>query len=176
MGNRSPARQVPSGTTDNSPAIYRWVNQFKIPISPGGAKESTMQCQRFLSSLTGLVPLPPENPALKRWAIVGCPAGTWIHENPPLIRVSSSAAHAARHESRRPQLPRLTRPPCFPICATHCDCSNGAEIRTPSLPRPGTKSWERAIREHAGVLLAKASGSEILKRIPNCMRKEESDY
>lgn len=65
----------PTGTTDNSPATYPLGKRVQDPKSPGGAKESAMQCQRFLSSLTGLVLLPPGNPALKRWAIAFRPPG-----------------------------------------------------------------------------------------------------
>ncbi len=66
----------PGGTTDNSPAIYRWVNGVQELTSPAGAKESVIRCQRFLSSLTGLLPFPFAYPALKRRAIIGCPSGT----------------------------------------------------------------------------------------------------
>ena len=43
--------------------------------APLGAKETTTYAQRVLSSLAGLAPTPPTNPALKRWAILFRPAG-----------------------------------------------------------------------------------------------------
>ena len=43
------------------------------------SRQGRKKCQgrkMILPSLAGLVPQPPENPALKRWAIVGRPGGT----------------------------------------------------------------------------------------------------
>src|ERR1041385_5593375 len=46
--------------------------------APKGRKKR-WENQRALSSLAGLVPISGYNPALKRWAIVGRPAGLPLH-------------------------------------------------------------------------------------------------
>jgi hypothetical protein len=48
--------------------------------SPGEAKETMGLDRRLLSSLTGLVLYSRRNPAMNRWAIFGCPCGTWTHD------------------------------------------------------------------------------------------------
>jgi len=44
---RCRVNEVPSGTPDNSPAIYRWVNGFKIPKAPEGRKNPECDANHF---------------------------------------------------------------------------------------------------------------------------------
>src|ERR1051325_2466320 len=67
--------ESPAGTTDNSPAIYRWDNGNQIHSSPAGAKECVGYTEHYLSSLTGLIPISIRNPPFKRWAIFFRPDG-----------------------------------------------------------------------------------------------------
>jgi len=65
---------VPEGHDEISPAFQRWVCGSK-PSSPGGTKGNGVSGLDFCRpSGTGLSS--PLNPALKRWAMVGCPYGT----------------------------------------------------------------------------------------------------
>src|ERR1700685_3302115 len=73
----------PGGTFDNSPRFQPWVQRQNIP-SPGGTAEIEqpirghspfnshgLEPTGFLPSLRDLEPSNPDNPALKRWAILG---------------------------------------------------------------------------------------------------------
>jgi hypothetical protein len=61
----------PAGTPDNSPAFQRRAETIKT-ISPAG----TAEVERIISRPFGTRLLRGTNPALKRRAILECPAGT----------------------------------------------------------------------------------------------------
>jgi hypothetical protein len=86
---------VPSGTFDNSPAIYRWDGSAPRRISvPKGRQIGTAKnsCQRktsakavsqgdnareyFFRPYRDLKMILHLNPAISRWAMIGCPCGT----------------------------------------------------------------------------------------------------
>jgi hypothetical protein len=65
------------GTTDNSPAIYRWERRPNKSVqAPPRAKEIIPQDAGLFRPWRALFPL-AHNSALKRWAIVFRPAGLW---------------------------------------------------------------------------------------------------
>ncbi len=72
--------QVPLGTQDNSPPIYRWVsrdNERQSPVRDDRSSSVVLTSISFfqnLPSLTGLFGLNRyDNPPINRWAIVGSP-------------------------------------------------------------------------------------------------------
>ena len=69
------AKQVPSGTTENSPAIHRWANRKQTQPSPVGAKEMVCTETCILSSLRDSFWSTNCHPAMNRWAIIFRPAG-----------------------------------------------------------------------------------------------------
>ena len=66
---------VPQGHPDNSPRFQPWVSDAKTAEPRRGERNPWAKCARVLSSLTGLVPFSPENPAINRRAILFRPAG-----------------------------------------------------------------------------------------------------
>ena len=65
----------PSGASENSPAIYRWVQDFNVLSSPRGTVEAHIGT--FLIRPYGtLVLLHLRYPAINRWAIFNRPSGT----------------------------------------------------------------------------------------------------
>lgn len=67
--------KVPSGTTEDSPAIHRWDNGQQIRPSPGGAKETARHANLIFRPSRDLFPSRPGTPPINRWAIVFRPDG-----------------------------------------------------------------------------------------------------
>ncbi len=72
------ATRSPAGTTDNSPAIYRWAFNSLAVKSRQGRKKShstAALCPFVVPSLGGLGRVPFGHPPLKQWASFFRPSG-----------------------------------------------------------------------------------------------------
>ena len=67
----------PGRAKENSPAFQRWEARFGSHRVPSGTTDKPRVGGKLLPSLTGLDAVVPPDPALKRWAIVSRPSGTF---------------------------------------------------------------------------------------------------
>ena len=75
FGN-SAESSVPEGHHENSPAFQRWVDVNKFSSPEGTAEISAVNSISRSAVPSELALRLATNPALKRWAIIGCPFGT----------------------------------------------------------------------------------------------------
>ena len=85
---------VPEGHRENSPAFQRWVVRCRPP-SPVGTAEAQARNPVFYRPFGTCFRFGP-NPALKRWAIIGCPSGTRTPEFPKGIQVKRQTLTTGR--------------------------------------------------------------------------------